>query len=117
MASLIYLASPYSHVSLAIRHRRFLSTRLFTIKALQAGHAIFSPIVYGEDMATSIGTAFEPWQTINDTVIEKCDEVWVLCLEDWKYSRGVKHELELASSLDKPIHFFTSWGVKLNVDP
>ena len=117
MAALIYLASPYSHTSTSIRHLRFLAARAFTIEALRAGYAIFSPIVYGEDMATAIGTAFEPWQVFNDTVIQKSDEVWVLCLEEWQRSRGIKHELELARDLGKPVHFFNSWGVKLNVDP
>ena len=116
MAGLIYLASPYSHTSDAIRELRYCKARLFTIEALRAGYAIFSPIVYGMDMETAIGVSFEPWQKLNDSVIERSDEVWVLCLENWTKSRGVRHELDLANSLKKPIKFFLEWGKLLNVD-
>lgn len=106
MASLIYLASPYSHPSKNVRYYRYLNARRAVIKFTQEGVAIFSPIVYGYDMETVIGTNFEPWQHLNDTMIEKCDEFWVLCDEEWKKSRGVKHEIELANKLGKPIRFF-----------
>lgn len=116
MASLIYLASPYSHPSEAIRHHRYLAARRLSITLLQKGDAVFAPIVYGHDMETAIGTNFEPWKNLNDTMIEKCDRFWVLCLEDWQRSKGVRHELALASALDKPILYLDSLGTVLNVD-
>lgn len=116
MAYLIYLASPYSHPSEAIRNHRYFNARRFTIEALKAGTVIFSPIVYGKDMETAIGTAFEPWQKLNDSMIEICDAVWVLCDHEWKRSRGVRHELELAHKLNKPVRYFSAWGVALNDD-
>lgn len=114
MADLIYLASPFSHNSYAMRQHRFLQARRFTIEALRAGHAIFSPIVYGMDMEKEIGTEHEPWLTLNRAMIFACDELWCLCLDGWSDSRGVRYELELAHELNRPIHFYSSFGVRIN---
>ena len=113
MASLIYLASPYSHPSEAVRNYRYLNARKLVIEKLCEGIAIFSPIVYGHDMETAIGTAYEPWQTLNDVMLEKCDEVWVLCDYDWQKSRGIRHEIDLAKKLEKPVKFFDLKGNQL----
>lgn len=110
MASLIYLASPYSHPSEAIRTFRYLNARRVTIQLLETGFAVFSPIVYGRDMETAIGTVFEAWQILNDTMVEKCDEFYVLCDDDWKKSRGIRHELELAHKFGKPVKFMDVKG-------
>lgn len=117
MAALIYLASPYSHPSAAVREARYLAARALTIEELRLGSAIFSPIVYGKDMETAIGTAFEPWAAFNDTVIEKCDEVWVLCIEGWQQSRGIRHELEVAFRLNKTVRYLDPKGEFVNAYP
>lgn len=111
---MIYLASPFSHNSHAVRQHRFLEARRFTIEALRNKVLLFSPIVYGMDMEKEIGTAFEPWQALNDDMIWNASQVWCLCLDGWADSRGVRHELEFALSLDKPIHFYRAWGVRIN---
>ena len=105
MASLIYLASPYSHKNEAVRRARYLAARHVTIEMLRDGLAVFSPIVYGMDMEKQIGTAFEPWTKLNDSVITVCAQVWVLTLDGWEDSRGIKHELALANSLKKPVYY------------
>ena len=117
MANLIYLASPYSHPSEAVRYARYLAARAITIEALQAKEAMFSPIVYGKDLETIIGTAFEPWTNLNDAMIEACWQVRVLCLHDWQKSRGVRYEIALATHLQKPILYIDSTGKRLNVHP
>lgn len=116
MALLIYLASPYSHNSPAVRMHRFLEARRFAIDAIKNGVPLFSPIVYGKDMETAIGTAYEPWQGLNDAMVRSCEAVWVLCLEDWAKSRGVRHEIEFAQSLGKPVYFFQPGGGRIDVD-
>ena len=103
--SLIYLASPYSHKSEAVREYRFLVARYFTITALRNRQPIFSPIVYGRDMEHQIGTDYQRWQTLNDAMIRACREFWVLQIDGWEDSRGVRHELQLAKSLRKPITY------------
>jgi hypothetical protein len=103
MASLIYLASPFSNTNPAVREHRYLAARRFTIHALREGYAVFSPIVYGKDMEREIGTAFEPWQALNDAMIRRAEMFWVLRLDGWEESRGVTHEIALARTLKKTL--------------
>lgn len=111
---MIYLASPFSHNSYAVRQHRFLEARRFTIEALRAGIPLFSPIVYGMDMEKEIGTNHEPWLVLNETMLNLCTELWCLCLDGWSDSNGVRHELEFVHALGKPIHFYSSFGVRIN---
>lgn len=116
MAGLIYLASPFTHANPAVREHRYLLARTFTIDHLRKGLALFSPIVYGKDMESAIGTAFEPWAAFNDAVIQQCREFWVLTIDGWSASRGVKHELQLAADLGKPVVYKNMAGETLNAD-
>jgi len=95
MVGLIYLASPYSHPSEAIRLERYFQALAFTTLKIKQGYALFSPIVYGEQMARHVGTDFESWANLNDRVILACTEFWVLTLPGYKESRGIVHELKL----------------------
>ena len=102
---MIYLASPYSHKQLGIRIQRFQLACEVTAKMLIKGHAVFSPIAYGHAMARSIGTHFEVWAPFNDDMLRKCSEMWVLMIDGWKESRGIAHEVKLATTLDIPVRF------------
>lgn len=105
MAGLIYLASPYSHNSPAVREARYFAARSYAIQAMREGHAIISPIVYGKDMETQIGIDYKSWQPINDTLIRLSSALWVLQLYGWEISKGVAHEIRLAKDLNIPIKF------------
>lgn len=100
---IIYLASPYSHQSKAVREHRYILARAFTLWTLRQPIPIFSPIVYGKEMETQIGTDYISWQTLNDSMIRACEQLWVLRIDGWEKSKGVAHEIELARSLGKPI--------------
>lgn len=117
MASMIYLASPYSHPSEAVRYARYLAARFTTITLLKKGIPVFSPIVYGKDMESLIGTDYKSWAPFNDSMLELCTSVHVLCIEGWNKSRGIEHEVRLAADLNKPIIYFTQNGERLNADP
>ena len=112
MAGLIYLASPYSNPSEAVRLTRYFQALAFTTQKLKEGYAIFSPIVYGEQMAKHIGTDFESWATLNDRVLTACDAFWVLTLPGWRQSRGVRHEINLWKDFQpfRAIRFFNADG-------
>lgn len=114
MASLIYLASPYSHTSPAVREHRYLQARRATIDQLLKGVAIFSPIVYGKEMESQLGTHFEAWAALNDTMIHVCTEFWVLTISGWSDSRGVMHEINLAHALNKPVSYINLAGEQVN---
>lgn len=102
---MIYLASPYSHPSEAVREHRFIMARHFTVQMIRLGKPIFSPIVYGKEMESQIGTDFISWQRLNDAMIRACSMFLVLRLDGWEESGGVEHEIKLAKSLGLTINY------------
>lgn len=100
---MIYLASPYTHADPAVMTHRYEVTKLYTQHQLRMGICLFSPIVYGRAMEAAIGHKYEDWLKFNDTIILRCNYVWVLQLDGWEASRGVAHEMELAEEFSIPI--------------
>lgn len=104
---MIYLASPYSHEQASVRHRRFLDARDFTYAHLSRGVPLFSPIVYGHQFSADyqMGTAHEDWLSLNVSMLNAAEMMWVLCLEGWEQSRGVAHEIDHMIAQGKTVYY------------
>lgn len=68
----------------------------------------FSPIAHSHPIAQHLpkeDNTFEFWvENIDEHIItDIMDEVWVVMLDGWMDSKGVRHEIELANSLSKPV--------------
>ena len=50
-----------------------------------------------------IGGDFDTWRDFYETMIDWCDQLWVLMLDGWEDSVGVQAEIEYAERLDKSI--------------
>lgn len=105
MASLIYIASPYSHGNPAVRALRYEQARLTAINLLREGLPAFSPIVYGREMEKAIGTDYVSWKLLNDAMLESAASMLVLMLDGWEDSAGVKYELEFAKKRGLPVSY------------
>ena len=117
---MIYLASPYSHPSLAMRRHRFDLVCAKAAQIIASGRLVFSPIAHSHPIVESgceaLGGGWETWAAFDRWFIERCDELWVLTLDGWKDSAGINVELEIADSLDKPVRFI-SYLEPINADP
>lgn len=104
---MIYLASPYTHPQEHIRTRRYILTRDFVHQQLVLGVAIFSPIVYTHPMAVTHQMPIEAdfWKFFNDEFITRCSALWVLTIDGWEQSVGVKDEIAIAAGLNLPIEY------------
>lgn len=101
---MIYLASVYSYNATP----ELLEERFKLVETYVAKHKdkpIFSPIVYGHQMAKDYDfpVNFEYWQERNHAFIDACDEVWILKMDDWDKSKGVADEIEYAMKTHKPV--------------
>lgn len=110
---LIYLASPYSHADQAVIEDRVYTTQKVTARLIEQGHLIFSPIVHTHPIANMVSfapvntsEAMSPWMQYDTAMIDKCDELWVLCLPGWELSRGVEAEINHALSEGKTLRYF-----------
>jgi len=103
--AMIYLASPYSHPDPAVREARFHAACRQVADMLRCGIAVFSPVVYFHQLATDY--ALPPWEcfwwALNPQLLGASDEVWVLKLDGWEKSRGVRAGMKMAKELGKPV--------------
>jgi hypothetical protein len=97
---MIYIASPYSDISDAVRYDRFIRVQAYTHSLMARGISCFSPIAYGRqfEKAFAVPPTYEYWQDFNDYILLACTKMHVLKLEGWKKSRGVAHEIQLAET-------------------
>lgn len=103
---MIYLASPYSHPDEAIREERFRAVCKVAAKFMKHGHLIFSPIAHTHPIAQhGLPKGWEYWKKYDTEFIRMCEELWVLMLEGWSRSCGVKAEIALAVEMEKPLRY------------
>ena len=109
MQGLIYLASPYSDVDEVVRKTRYFQT-MIACKALHdRGVPVISPIVYGHQFAQEFGAPidYDYWETLNQALTDKADQLVVLQLFGWNASVGIAKELLNFSAQDKYIGYIT----------
>lgn len=102
---MIYLASPYSHENEKIREERYWTVCYAAARLMAEGHHIFSPIAMTHGICASTGGdnfAFLHWKELDEEMIRLCDEFWILRMDGWEESKGIKAELAYAVSLGKP---------------
>lgn len=95
---MIYLASPYTckFVDDAVR-----------AELMRAGVHVLSPIVHSHPIAIAhdLPTDFWEWQALDEDLIDRCDEVWVLTLPGWDTSRGVQSKIAYALDIGLPVRY------------
>jgi len=110
---LVYIASPYSGHNEDLEQERFEKVRDFTADTMQDimkhGCVPFSPIVHCHEIAQvhALPKGHEFWMTLDKTFIRHADELWVLMLDGWKESKGIKMEIEFAESIMIPVKYCT----------
>lgn len=107
---MIYLASPYSHKSPDVKHERFLHVEKATSVLMRQGHPIFSPIVHCYEVARkfSLPDDADFWWNYNRAFLRRADAVWVLCVEGWEDSKGVKMEMDFAAHIAIPCRYLSN---------
>ena len=101
---MIYIAGPYSHEDLFIRHERYISHREYLAYMLAQYIPTFSPIVQCHEAALwhNLPTDAEFWQWYNRYMIDRSEVVHVLKLEGWDKSIGVQGEIDYCVETSKP---------------
>lgn len=102
---LIYLASPYTSTKLETEELRFIDACLMAAKLINKGYFVFSPIVHFHPVKKYgiLKGDFKTWKKTNHCFLSLCDEFWILTLEGWKESKGIKQEILWAKDLKLPI--------------
>ena len=98
----IYLAIPYSSID---HELSFMIANKKTAELMNLGHVVYSPISHSHIIAKDhdLPKGWEFWEQIDRQFIAWCDELWVIKLEGWKESTGVKAEIIIALEMGKII--------------
>lgn len=69
--------------------------------------SFYSPISHTHPILTenSLPRDFTFWQRFDETMLSRCDELWVLCLDGVEESKGVNSELDIAERFNLPIRY------------
>jgi hypothetical protein len=113
---MIYLASPYSHPDTEVMELRFRQTREYVAHLMfNKGKAVFSPILYAHELSQDFDgpTDFSSWKFLNDVMLRRADEMYVLAIDGWEQSAGVQHELLQAQTMGLPYRFVSANGMML----
>ena len=103
---LIYLASPYSDPTPAVRAKRFLDALHYTAEATRDGEMVFSPIVHSHPLALGCASGdWDFWREFDLRLLSACDILRVLQVPGWEKSRGVSDEIRAAIEMGKKIEY------------
>ena len=100
---LIYLAAPFSHPDPEVSRRRLEEVNGYAAQLLSRGRLAFSPLSHGAQL-DSPDIPDSVWYQLGLRIMEGCDELWMLALDGWEDSEGVRMELERAGQLDIPVY-------------
>ena len=107
--TLIYVCSPYSAPCEALRELRFRQVSAIAGDLLAAGHLLYVPIAHSHPIAQHsdiADTSWAMWQRLDEAMIARCDEVWVVMLDGWQASVGIAAELTVARDRQMPIRYY-----------
>ena len=103
--SFIYLASPYSDKDQNVVMERVRKTEVAVASYLKAGKIIFSPILHCHELSINCKLPGDAsfWWKFNRTMLMQAEELWLLTLDGWQQSKGMKKESMLAIHHEIPV--------------
>jgi hypothetical protein len=106
---LVYLASPLTHSDAAVRYERSVAVAKASGWFMNNRRDLFffSPIAYAHLIAAecTLPYQWEFWAEIDECMLSRCDEFWVLAIPGFKKSTGVNAERKIAERLGLPCRF------------
>lgn len=90
-----------------IKRDRFDAAVAATAALMQAGAHVISPIASSHPVAIAhtLPGDFGYWKALDLDLIDRCDEVWVLTIDGWEASAGIKDEVAYALAHNKQVRY------------
>ena len=108
---LIYLAAPYSHPDEKVVEQRIAQLCRVDAILMERGQLTFSPLLkhfvrqYG-----NLPGNWEYWQNFCKATLPKCNQMYIVAIDGWQESTGVKEEKKIAEMLNIPIFLCSTEG-------
>ena len=110
---LIYLASPYSHPDPEVRRQRYEAVKKLADLLISKGKYIFCPIIHSHEIQQiqkEEPLGWVEWMDQDLTILSRCTALYVMDLEGWLESKGVRAEREFAQKNNMRIEIVNSDG-------
>ncbi len=105
-SELIYVACAFGQADSGLRKQRIDLVSRFCAEKMREGIVVFCPLIHNYHIlkyGLPIGWAY--WEKFNKKLLEKCNRLYVLKLEDWENSVGIQAEVAIARKLNIPIEY------------
>ena len=112
MINLYYLGQPYASDDDEVKTARFQTACRVTATILKTGRTIFSPVVHNHWLSTfyNLPKTWDFWRRVDLTILSKCTGIYILPLQGWPDSVGLRDEVEFAIEQDIPVWFIDEMG-------
>jgi len=117
--SFSYLASPYTHMDLAIQAARYAEVQKCFLWLMRQRIWTFSPIIHCHHVTIRFGLPSDAsyWWDYNREMLKSASKLYVLTLEGWEDSRGVSEEIIFASAANIAINFISPTAYNITEEP
>lgn len=107
-----YLASPYTNDNPRIVQDRFREALRATAHFLRNKVWVYSPIVHCHELACtySMPKDAKHWEDYNYAMLYSAESLYILGIDGWTISKGVKGEVAKALAFDKPVFLVNDPG-------
>lgn len=105
----IYLGVPYSHPDPKVREFRFNQVNLLAGALIKKGYLVYSPISHSHPItvAYDLPKGYDFWQRIDREFIRWCHQFWILQMEGWDTSTGLRDEEEYSIQQNKKVVYIS----------
>lgn len=105
---LIYLAGPFSHPDPKVMEEREKAHCECAVNLKSQGISVYCPIAETVSLAKHgnlAGTSWEVWREHDLNLLRRCDIIYVMQIDGWKQSVGVRGEVKFALKNRIPVGF------------
>ena len=103
---LIYVSCAFGRADPSVREKRIELVSKFCAQKMREGFIVFCPLVHNYHILKyGLPIGWQYWEKFNTELLQRCDRLYVLKLEGWENSEGIRAEVAIARSLNIPIDY------------
>lgn len=105
-SELIYVSCAFGQADPRVREHRIDLVSRFCAKKMREGIVVFCPLIHNYHILKyGLPIGWDYWEKFNKELLQKCDRLYVLKLEDWENSVGIQAEVSIARKFNIPIEY------------
>jgi hypothetical protein len=107
---MVYLASPYSHPDKTVEEERFIAACKacgWLMNNVKDVTMFYSPIAHTHPISVhcTLPGHWQFWSAADETMLSRCNAIWVLCIPGFTKSTGVNAERKIAAKFGLEVRF------------